>query len=142
MTTLGLHHIALTVGDFAVSIPWYEAVFGLRYQMEAPHEGGVGKLLADDDWNLVIVLHVHEGSQGERFDERRTGLDHVGISTADRAALDAFSDHLVSVGGVRKVPVADRPLTQSPVAETPYGDILVFRDPDNIQLEAFAPPST
>jgi hypothetical protein len=43
---------------------------------------------------------------------------------------------------VRKVAVADRPLTQSPIAETPYGDFLVFRDPDNIQLEAFAPPRT
>jgi catechol 2,3-dioxygenase-like lactoylglutathione lyase family enzyme len=140
MTALGLHHIALTVADFEVSIPWYEEVFGIRYQMEAPHEGGTGKLLADDGWNLVIVLHVHERSQGEGFDERRTGLDHVGISTPDRAALDAFAEHLVQVGGVKKVAVADRPLTQSPIAETPYGDILVFRDPDNIQLEAFAPP--
>jgi catechol 2,3-dioxygenase-like lactoylglutathione lyase family enzyme len=142
MTTLGLHHIALTVADFEVSIPWYEGVFGIRYQMEAPHQGGVGKLLGDEGWNLVIVLHVHEASQGERFDERRTGLDHIGISTPGRAELDAFSEHLVSVGGVRKVAVADRPLTQSPIAETPYGDFLVFRDPDNIQLEAFAPPRT
>lgn len=142
MTTLGLHHIALTVADFDVSLPWYERVFGIRYQMEAPHVGGVGKLLADEGWNLIIVLHVHEASAGEGFDERRTGLDHIGISTPSRADLDAFSEHLVTVGGVQKVAVADRPLTQSPVAETPYGDILVFRDPDNIQLEAFAPPGT
>lgn len=142
MTTMGLHHVALTVADFDVSIPWYEAVFGIRYHLEAPHDGGVGKLLADESWNLVIVLHVHEASGGERFDERRTGLDHVGISIPGRPELDAFSDHLVTVGGVRKVPVADRPLTQSPIAETPYGDILVLRDPDNIQLEAFAPPRT
>jgi catechol 2,3-dioxygenase-like lactoylglutathione lyase family enzyme len=117
MTRLGLHHIALTVADFEVSIPWYEGVFGIHYQMEAPHQGGVGKLLGDEDWNLVIVLHVHEASQGERFDERRTGLDHIGISTPGRAELDAFSEHLVSVGGVRKVAVAERPLTQSPIAE-------------------------
>jgi len=142
MTMTGLHHVALTVTDFDVSIPWYEAVFDIRYRMEAPHEGGVGKLLADEGWNLIIVLHVHESSPRDGFDERRTGLDHVGISTPSRAALDAFSEHLVTVGGVRKVPVADRPLTQSPIAETPYGDILVFRDPDNIQLEAFAPPGT
>ena len=142
MTTTGLHHVALTVKDFDVSIPWYEGVFGIRYKMEAPHEGGVGKLLADEAWGLIIVLHVHERSGGESFDERRTGLDHVGISTPSRADLDAFSEHLVNVGGVRKVSVADRPLTQSPIAETPYGDILVFRDPDNIQLEAFAPPGT
>ncbi len=36
--------------------------------------------------------------------------------------------------------VADKPLTQSPIADEPYGSVLVFRDPDNIQLELFAPP--
>ncbi len=74
-----LHHVALTVADFDVSIPWYERVFGIRYWLEEPHQGGVGKLLADDEWKLVIVLHVHDASRGERFDERRTGLDHVGV---------------------------------------------------------------
>jgi hypothetical protein len=34
---------------------------------------------------------------------------------------------------------ADEPLTQSPIADEPYGAVLVFRDPDNIQLELFAP---
>jgi len=140
MSNVTLHHIALTVADFDVSIPWYEKVFGIKYQMEAPHEGGVGKLLADDAWSLVIVLHVHDASKGETFDERRTGLDHVGIGIATRAELDAFQDHLETAGGVQRVDVADKPLTQSPIAETPYGDILVFRDPDNIQLEAFSPP--
>ena len=141
MTRLSLHHIALTVRDFDVSIPWYEQVFGIKYQMEAPHEGGVGKLLADDEWSLVIVLHVHDASKGETFDEQRTGLDHVGIAIPSRAELDAFQSHLETVGCVQRVDVADRPFTQSPIAETPYGDILVFRDPDNIQLEAFGPAS-
>jgi hypothetical protein len=31
-------------------------------------------------------------------------------------------------------------LTQSPIADEPYGSVLVFRDPDNIQLELFSPP--
>jgi glyoxylase I family protein len=135
-----LHHVALTVSDFDVSIPWYENVFGIKFQMDAPHDGGVGKLLADEAWSLVLVLHVHEASKGENFDERRTGLDHVGIAIPSEADLLAFQTHLEEVGGVQRVDVADRPLTQSPIADTPYGLILVFRDPDNIQLEAFAPP--
>jgi hypothetical protein len=45
-----LHHVALTVKDLDVSIPWYEQVFGITYQMDGPHEGGVGKLLADPEW--------------------------------------------------------------------------------------------
>jgi hypothetical protein len=38
-----------------------------------------------------------------------------------------------------RVDTANRPLTQSPIADEPYGCVLVFRDPDNIQLELFSP---
>ena len=34
---------------------------------------------------------------------------------------------------------ANKPLTRPPIADEPYGSVLVFRDPDNIQLEPFAP---
>lgn len=141
-TRPSLHHIALTVSDFSVSIPWYEKVFGIKHLMDAPHEGGVGKLLADDEFSLVIVLHVHDTGQGERFHETRTGLDHVGISIASGAELREFQAHIEKVGGVRSVDVADQPLTHSAIGDYPYGQVLVFRDPDNIQLEAFAPPGS
>ena len=135
----GLHHVALTVSDFEKSIPWYEQVFSIKFRMDAPHEGGTGKLLADDGMNLIIVLHVHDAHDGVPFSERRTGLDHVGFAVPSRAELVAFQDHLESLG-VERVDVADRPLTQSPIADEPYGAVLVFRDPDNIQLEFFGPP--
>lgn len=48
-TATRLHHIALTVTDVDVSVPWYEAVFGVTFRVDVPHEGGVGKLLTDDD---------------------------------------------------------------------------------------------
>lgn len=136
---LSLHHVALTVTSFDVSIPWYENVFDIAYQMEAPHPGGVGKLLADPDWSLVIVLHEHDTNDGGPFSETTTGLDHVGIALTDRTELLEFQAKLEHSCGVRRAERADLPLTQSPIAETPYGFILVFRDPDNIQLEAFAP---
>jgi len=69
-----LHHIALTVTDLEKSIPWYEKLFAIRYQFDGPHERGTGKLLADDDWRLVITLHRHDDNQGEAFTETRTGL--------------------------------------------------------------------
>jgi catechol 2,3-dioxygenase-like lactoylglutathione lyase family enzyme len=131
LAPINLHHVALTVTDLEASIAWYERVFGIAYQMDAPHEGGVGKLLADPEWRLIIVLHRHDGNRGERFAETRTGLDHVGFSVASRAELEAWQRHLQELG-----------VTQSPIADTPYGLILVFRDPDNIQLELFAPPGS
>jgi glyoxylase I family protein len=135
------HHTALTVTDLDVSIAWYEQLFSISYRMEVPHEGGVGKLLADDDWSLVIVLHRHDSNQGEAFHEIRTGLDHLGFGVPNREELEAWQDRLEELG-VKRAQTADRAFTQSPIADTPYGSILVFRDPDNIQLEFFSPPET
>jgi glyoxylase I family protein len=136
-----LHHIALTVSDLDASIDWYGKVFGVRHVMDAPHEGGVGRIVADETMSLVFALHAHDASEGETFDERRTGLDHVGLMVPTRADLEAWQGHLES-NGVRREAAADRPLTQSPIADEVYGSVLVFRDADNIQLELFAPPAT
>jgi len=42
-------------------------------------------------------------------------------------------------GRVVRSDTADKPLTQSPIADEAYGSVLVFHDPDNLQLEFFAP---
>lgn len=136
-----LNHVALTVTDVDASVRWYEGVFGLTYRMDVPHEGGVGKLVSDDEFGLVFVLHRHDASRGELFHESHTGLDHVGLGVPTRDDLLAWQEHLAGHGVVR-TEVADQPLTQSPVADEAYGSVLVFRDPDNIQLELFAPPAT
>ena len=135
-----LHHIALTVTDIDASVAWYEDVFRLQYRVDVPHEGGMGKLLADDARELMIVLHQHEKNDGGEFGEVSTGLDHVGFLVPGRSDLEAWQSHLV-VNGVARVEVADRPLTQSPISDEAYGSVLVFRDPDNIQLELFSEPS-
>ena len=139
-TRPALHHLALTVTDLDASIAWYEKAFGISQQMEEAHKGGVGKLLADESFQFVIVLHRHDDNGGESFAETRTGMDHVGLAVPTRADLEAWQSKLESVGVVRS-DAADRPLTQSPIADRPYGSVLVFRDPDNIQLEMYAPPS-
>ena len=132
-----LHHLALTVTDVDASVPWYESVFGLRFQMDVPHPGGVGKLLADEERQLVIVLHRHDANDGALFSETTAGLDHPGFVVPTRADLEAWQDHLEANGVVRS-DVAAKPLTQSAIADEPYGSVLVFRDPDNIQLEFIA----
>jgi catechol 2,3-dioxygenase-like lactoylglutathione lyase family enzyme len=138
-TPARLHHLAITVSDVDASVKWYCDVFGLTFRMEAPHEGGSGKVLSDDPWDLVLVLHRHDANDGRLFHETATGMDHVGLAVPTRADLEAWQDHLEQLGVVR-ADKADKPLTQSPIADEPYGSVLVFRDPDNIQLELFAPP--
>jgi catechol 2,3-dioxygenase-like lactoylglutathione lyase family enzyme len=135
-----LHHIAITVTDLDASIAWYERVFGITFQMEVPHPGGTGKILADEGRELVFALHRHDANEGEPFTETRTGLDHVGLGVPSRADLEAWQMHLDALD-VRRSRMANEPCTQSPIEDHFFGSILVFRDPDNVQIELFAPPS-
>jgi glyoxylase I family protein len=136
-----LHHLALTVTDVDASTRWYEDIFGVSLLMDAPHPGGVGKVLADDTRELMIVLHHHDTNNASHFAETTTGLDHAGFIVPSRADLEGWQTHL-ETKGVARCDTADKPLTQSPIADEAYGSVLVFRDPDNIQLEFFAPPAT
>ena len=141
VTPAKLNHLALTVSDVDASVEWYGAVFGITFRMDVPHPGGVGKVMTDDAWELGIVLHHHDANDGAEFRETVTGLDHVGLVVPTRADLEAWQDHLEALGVVR-ADAADKPLTQSPIADEPYGSVLVFRDPDNIQLELFSPAAS
>ena len=134
-----IHHLALTVTDLDASLDWYQRVFDLKVVMEVPHEGGTGIVVSDETQVLSIVLHRHDANEGDRFSETRTGLDHVGLKVESRVELEKWQAHL-EVHGVVRSDEAATPLTQSPIADEPYGSVLVARDPDNIQLEFFAPP--
>jgi glyoxylase I family protein len=89
----------------------------------------------------MFALHRHDANERETFAETRTGLDHVGLAVPTRADLAAWQAHL-EAQGVARAGHADKPLTQSPITDAAYASVLVFRDPDNIQLELFAPPAS
>jgi glyoxylase I family protein len=133
-----LHHLALTVTDLDASVRWYGAVFDVHPILDVPHPGGVGRILADADQRLMIALHRHDTNDERVFTEATTGLDHAGFVVPSREDLEVWQRHLEANGVVRS-DTADKPLTQSPIADEPYASVLVFRDPDNIQLELFAP---
>jgi len=86
----------------------------------------------------MFALHRHDANDGGLFSETATGLDHAGFTVPSRRDLELWQDHLESTGVIR-ADAADKPLTQSPIADESYASVLVFRDPDNIQLELFAP---
>ena len=66
-----LHHLAITVTDLDASVRWYESVFDVHPVLDVPHPGGVGRILAGTDRQLMIALHRHD-------DQRRPSLrrDH------------------------------------------------------------------
>ena len=133
-----MHHLALTVADLDASVEWYGSVFGVQPVLDVPHQGGVGRILANADQTLMFALHRHDANDGRLFEETTTGLDHCGFAVSGRDDLEAWQQHLEANGVVRS-DAADKPLTQSPIADEPYASVLVFRDPDNIQLELFSP---
>lgn len=136
-----VHHVALTVTDLESSVDWYARIFDIRYQVDVPHEGGVGKVLSNEDRSLMFVLHRHDANDGRLFSERATGLDHVGLAVATRAELEDWERHLAA-NGIVLADEAAKPFTRSAIVDAPYASVLVFRDPDNIQLELFAPAET
>ena len=133
-----LHHLALTVTDLNASVRWYESVFDVHPIHDIPHAGGVGRLLAGADGQLTIALHQHATNDGSLSSETTTGLDHAGFAVPTRRDLELWQEHL-EANGVVRAGAADKPLTQSPITDEPYASVLVFRDPDNIQLELFVP---
>lgn len=133
----GVHHISLTVTDLEASIEWYQRVFRTqRLDLTIPHYGreetGFSVLLPEPRSGLIIGLHRNTGNSGESFDEARTGLDHVSFGVAGRDELVKWTEWLDELG-IEHTGVVDEtePITYSTV---------VFRDPDNIQLELVTVP--
>lgn len=79
----------------------------------------------------LLGLHQFtEGVDGSGFDEHRLGLDHVSFGCADRSELNVWEAHLERLG-----------VAHGGIVDAGYGSGLSFRDPDNLALEFFAPPS-
>jgi catechol 2,3-dioxygenase-like lactoylglutathione lyase family enzyme len=136
-TITGIHHFSPTVSDVEASATWYEQVFSMMrlpvtFEHHEKPETGYAVLLLDPVSGLVIGLHHNEANEGEPFDEVRTGLDHIGFRVATREALD---DWVVKLDGLGVTHTGIRDLTE-PI---PFST-LVFRDPDNIQLELIYSP--
>ncbi len=131
----GFHHFSPTVSDVEASAQWYQQVFGMsRLPMLFPHHGaeeeeGYAVLLIDPRSGIVIGLHHHEANSGEPFQETRTGLDHMAFAVASHTDLGAWASWLGTLG-IETSGVVD-------VTEPMPYSVVVFRDPDNIQLELF-----
>ncbi len=123
-TFSGISHLDFSVSDVEASADWYQRVLGLRWLRRVDLPGRTMIVLLHEPAGLVIGLNEHSASVGGAFDEHRNGLDHVGFAVATREDLDVWQARLAELG-----------VEHSPAADTESGAALVFRDPDNIQLE-------
>lgn len=121
-----ISHLDLTVTDVEKSADWYCEVLGLHRARRADLDNRIMVVLVHEASGLIIGLNQHNETIGDRFDEHRPGLDHVGFGVSDRADLIEWEARLTELDVVH-----------SAVQDSPSGSgaALVFRDPDNIQLE-------
>ena len=123
-----IHHVALTVSDLKRSVPWYQQLFDAEPVLD--EDTGPFRHVVWSVGSTLVGLHQFPDGRSETFDERRVGLDHLAFACADRSELERWEARLdamhVAHGGI---------------VDAGYGSGLSFRDPDNIALEFFAPPS-
>lgn len=122
---LGLHHVALSVGDLDVSVSWYRDVVGLseELRLEAEDRRSVILRLPGSRQQVGLVQH---GRPGAGFEPRNLGLDHVAFTVGTEEEMEAWAARL-----------SERGVTTSGVIATPFGGMLHFRDPDGIALALF-----
>ncbi len=122
-------HVAVTVTDLGRSRPWYSALIGAQPVLD--EDTGSFHHVVWLIGSTLLGIHQHASpSSSEPFDELRPGLDHVAFGCANRAELVEWEAQLNSLG-----------IAHGGIVDAPYGSGLSFRDPDNIALEFFAPPS-
>lgn len=126
----GLGHVAVTVTDLDRSREWYSRLFGSQPVLDEDTGSFYHVVWALGGGNLFgIHTHPSENDQPD-FSEFRTGLDHVAFGCSSRADLESWERRLDEMG-----------LKHGGIVDAPYGSGLSFRDPDNLPLEFFAPPS-
>ncbi|MCD2185547.1 VOC family protein [Actinomycetospora soli] len=133
MSFPGLQHVAITVSDLQRSTDWYSKLLGADPVLDEDEEGGeFHHTVFALDGGMLLGLHTHHGRESkDAFDERRTGLDHIGFALPDSASLEQWGKKLDELG-----------IAHGGIKKAGYGSGISFRDPDGIALEFFIAPGT
>jgi glyoxylase I family protein len=126
----GFHHVSYSVNDAERSAAWYQEVLGFAHHSHVQGQGFRRIRVRHPDSGIVVTFTVHDGGSADRFDELRTGLDHLAFQVADGEIAvwkRRFEDLGVDHSEIR--------------ANGGGGGAITLRDHDNIQLEVFAAAS-
>jgi catechol 2,3-dioxygenase-like lactoylglutathione lyase family enzyme len=125
----GISHVELTVTDCERAARWWQDVMGFTEVNHFRGESLEARALVHPSGVVVDVL-THDQTVPGEFDERRVGLDHLAFEVSDRDELTRWTSHLDAKG-----------VAHSGIIDIGFGPTVVFRDPDNIQLEFMVHPS-
>jgi glyoxylase I family protein len=124
-------HVAVTVTDLERSTRRYSELLAAAPVLDQDEQiGGFHHTVFVLEGGQLFGLHTHPQGATDRFDEHRTGLDHVAFACRDRAELQKQAARLDQLG-----------ITHGGIVDAHYGSGVSFRDPDGIALEFFAPPA-
>ena len=80
-------HISFSVRDAGASARWWAALLELTELDRVVGDGWHGILLLHPPSRTIIEFQQHDGNQGETFDPRRTGFDHMGFKAGSAAEI-------------------------------------------------------
>ena len=124
-----LTHVAVTVSDLSVSVPWYTRLFGAEPVLD--EDTGPFRHVVYAIGGTLFGLHSYpEPLDPSTFTPRRRGLDHIAFGVADRGGLEKWQRTLDELG-----------VAHGDIVDAHYGSGLSFKDPDGVALEFFAPPA-
>jgi len=126
---MGFSHVELTVSDCDQAAVWWREVLGFTLVHKVSAETfEIRSLVHPSGINVNVLTHTAT-AEGGAFDERRVGLDHLAFQVSDRDELQKWATHLDAMG-----------VPNSGIIDIGYGPTVVFRDPDNMQLEFYVHP--
>ena len=126
----GLGHVAITVSDLERSREFYGRLFGSDPALDED-TGTFYHVVYALEGGSLFGIHTHPTPNDQpEFKEFRSGLDHVAFGVSSRTELEKWQGRLDELG-----------IKHGGIVDAHYGSGLSFRDPDNIALEFFAPPS-
>ena len=130
LTVSGIHHLELTVQDLERSEAWYTRVLGFERMGGMDKDDHSVVIMRAGDLVVGLVQHTRT-TDDDSFDERRIGLDHAGFSVTSPEDVELWAARLDDLG-VDRTEVKDGAL--------PGSRVVIFRDPDGIQLECYYAP--
>ncbi len=122
-----LHHIALTIKDLEISLPFYENNFGFKEikRFRRDDMGATGCMIQNE--NIILELWQYDNfKEGTKEDMSFSGLHHIAFTEDDVEAIyNMFTEKGMACGPLRK--------------GASGGTYFFLQDPDGNEIEIYKP---